>query len=46
MANKKLNDLFGKPISVVNVGLATMAQPMRDQDVPVIEVDWRPRLKV
>jgi hypothetical protein len=42
MAERKINDLFGKPISVVNVGLATMAQPMRDQNVPVIDVDWRP----
>jgi hypothetical protein len=28
MADKKINDLFGKPISVVNVGLAGMAEPM------------------
>ena len=42
MTHRKINDLFGKPISVVNVGLASMAQPMRDQDVPVVDVDWRP----
>jgi hypothetical protein len=42
MVERKINDLFGKPISVVNVGLASMAQPMRDQEVPVIDVDWRP----
>jgi len=38
----KINDLFGKPINVVNVGLASMAQPMRDQNVPVVDVDWQP----
>jgi hypothetical protein len=42
MADKKINDLFGKPISVVNVGLAGMAEPMTRQEVPVIDVDWRP----
>jgi len=42
---KKINDLFGKPISVVNLGLATMAQPMRDQGVPVVDVDWKPPLE-
>jgi len=38
----KINDLFGKPINVVNVGLASMAQPMRDQNIPVVDVDWQP----
>jgi hypothetical protein len=42
MAERKMNDLFGKPLSVVNVGLAGMAEPMTRQDVPVIDVDWRP----
>ena len=42
---KKINDLFGKPISVVNLGLATMAQPMRDQGVPVVDVDWKPPME-
>jgi hypothetical protein len=42
MADKKINDLFGKPISVVNVGLAGMAEPMTRQEVPVVDVDWRP----
>jgi hypothetical protein len=42
MADRKTNDLFGKPLSVVNVGLSGMAEPMMRQDVPVIDVDWRP----
>jgi hypothetical protein len=42
MTERKINDLFGKPISVVNVGLASMAQPMRDQNVPVVDLDWQP----
>ncbi len=39
---KKLNDFFGKPVAVVNIGLASMAQPMRDQAVPVVDLDWQP----
>ena len=42
MAERKIQDLFGKPIQVVNVGLATMAEPLKAQEVPVVEVDWRP----
>jgi hypothetical protein len=42
MAEQKINDLFSKPLSVVNVGLAGMAEPMDSQGVPVVDVDWRP----
>ncbi|MBI3762760.1 MAG: DUF1116 domain-containing protein [Chloroflexi bacterium] len=42
MTNKTIADLFGQPLSVVNVGLSSMAQSVRDQKVPVVEVDWRP----
>ncbi len=45
MTERKINDLFGKPISVVNVGLATMAEPMLEQGVPVIDVDWKPPME-
>lgn len=42
MTNPKINDLFGKPLTVVNVGLGSMAQSVQAQGVPVIDVDWRP----
>ncbi|MBI3362040.1 MAG: DUF1116 domain-containing protein [Chloroflexi bacterium] len=42
MTNKTIADLFGQPLGVVNVGLSSMAQSVRDQKVPVVEVDWRP----
>src|SRR5512135_2561779 len=42
MTTSKINDLFGKPLSVVNVGLESMAQAVHAQGVPVIDVDWRP----
>jgi hypothetical protein len=38
----KINDLFGKPLSVVNIGLGSMAESVQAQQVPVIDVDWRP----
>lgn len=40
--SKKVSDLFKQPVSVVNVGLASFADSMRDQGVPVVDVDWRP----
>ncbi len=42
MTTKTINDLFGKPIKVINVGLGSMGQSVRDQGVPAIDVDWRP----
>jgi hypothetical protein len=44
MVEKKINDLFGNPISVINLGLVTMAQAIHDQNIPVIEVDWKPSI--
>src|SRR5512143_111545 len=38
----KLNELFNQPLSVVNIGLSSMAQSVREQGVPVIDVDWKP----
>jgi hypothetical protein len=34
--------LFGQPLTVINLGLASMAQSLRLQQVPVVDVDWRP----
>jgi hypothetical protein len=42
MPERKINDLFGKPISVINIGLESMAQAVRAQGAPVVDVDWRP----
>src|SRR5512139_2509174 len=38
----KINDIFGKDLTVVNVGLASMAKSIRDQGVKVIDLDWQP----
>jgi len=36
-------EFFTQPLSVINVGLAGMADSVRAQGVPVTDVDWRPR---
>lgn len=38
----KINDIFGQPLTVVNVGLESMAQSVRDQGVSVVQVNWQP----
>jgi hypothetical protein len=38
----KINDIFGKELTVVNIGLAGMAKSVRDQGVKVIDLDWQP----
>lgn len=38
----KVNVLFGKPLSVVNLGLESFYQELKGQDVKAIQVDWRP----
>jgi hypothetical protein len=36
------DDLFGPSLSVVNVGLEILAESVRQQGSPVVDVDWRP----
>ena len=38
----EIQELFGKPLTVVNIGLESMARSLRDQATPVVDVDWRP----
>jgi hypothetical protein len=40
----QLSAFFGKSLAVINVGLASFADSLREQDVPVVDVDWRPPL--
>ncbi|MGI5842696.1 MAG: DUF1116 domain-containing protein [Candidatus Xenobium sp.] len=37
-----IKDLFGQPLMVVNVGLEGFAGAVRDQDVAVVDLDWKP----
>jgi hypothetical protein len=40
--SKRRSEIFGQPIAVINIGLAGFAESLRQQGVPVINVDWRP----
>jgi hypothetical protein len=40
--SNRLGNLFKKPISVINIGLASFAESLRQQEVEVVDVDWRP----
>jgi hypothetical protein len=37
-----ISALFNTPLQVVNIGIGTFAETLRQQDVPVVEVDWQP----
>ena len=38
----KINELFGKDLTVLNLGLASMAKSVSDQGVKVVDLDWQP----
>jgi hypothetical protein len=38
----KINEIFGKDLTVLNIGLAGMAKSVSDQGVKVIDLDWQP----
>jgi hypothetical protein len=38
----KINDIFGKDLTVLNVGLTSMAKSVSDQGVKAIDLDWQP----
>jgi hypothetical protein len=37
-----IKDLFGKRLAIINLGLASMSQSVRDQGIKVIDIDWQP----
>lgn len=38
----KINELFGKDLTVLNLGLAGMARSISDQGIKVVDIDWQP----
>jgi hypothetical protein len=38
----RINDIFGKELTVLNIGLTGMARSVSDQGVKVVDLDWRP----
>ena len=35
-------NLFGKKLKVINIGIETFAEDLKKQGVEVVSVDWRP----
>lgn len=35
-------DLLNGPLRIINIGIEPFAEALRAQDIPVIQVDWRP----
>jgi hypothetical protein len=44
VTENRLSELFQSKLHVVNVGLSSFAESVRDQGVPVVDVDWKPPL--
>ncbi len=42
MESRTVSAVFGKPIQVINVGLESMAESLRQQGIPVTQLDWQP----
>ncbi len=38
----RINELFGRDLVVLNLGLASMAKSVSDQGVQVVDIDWQP----
>jgi hypothetical protein len=41
-SDKEKSYLLGGKVSVINIGLDKFASELADQDVPVIDLDWKP----
>lgn len=42
MAASKINELFSSDLTVINLGLESFAENLRDRGVRAVQVDWRP----
>lgn len=38
----KINELFGKEIKVINMGLEAFSKDLKDQKVQIIQMNWKP----
>jgi hypothetical protein len=39
---QKINELFRKKLKVINMGLDSFADTLRKEEVPVLQMDWKP----
>lgn len=39
----KIDSLFKSKLNVINMGLESFSKDLKEQDVPVVQMSWRPR---
>jgi hypothetical protein len=39
---KTINDIFGKELKILNIGLEQFTEDLKSQDVKAVQLDWRP----
>ena len=42
MNTKQINALFGTDLKVINMGLASFAENLKEQKVKTVKMEWRP----
>lgn len=42
MDTTKITKLFGRELTIINMGLETFADNLKDQKKTVLQMDWRP----
>ena len=42
METKKIKHLFGTDLKIINMGLASFAENLKDQNIRVMKMEWRP----
>ncbi len=42
MDTTKITKLFGRELTIINMGLETFADNLKDQKTKVLQMDWRP----
>ncbi len=42
MSKLKINDLLEEPLKVINIGLESFAEELKQQGVETVQVDWTP----
>ncbi len=42
MSQNKITSLFNKELKVVNIGLESFAENLKNEETPVVQVEWSP----
>ncbi len=42
MSKLEINDLLEEPLKVINIGLESFAEELKQQGVETVQVDWTP----